>query len=113
MHTADTTPPGEAEAVIELTYTSAWSPHHLSFLISQHTACFTQFADVSPSMASTAPSVIPTDSRKVVIKGLEKVQHAEKTDQRGSKDEDLELPTFSMTMQEEEPLCELWDRIES
>lgn len=64
-------------------------------------------------MASTTPSVIPTDSRKIVIKGLEKVQYAEKIDQRGNEDEYLELPTFSMTMHEEEPLCELWNRIES
>ena len=64
-------------------------------------------------MASTTTSVVPTDSRKIVIRGLEKVQDAEKTEQRVSEDELLELPTLSMTMHEEEPLCELWNRIES
>jgi len=64
-------------------------------------------------MASTTLPVIPTDSRKIVIKGLEKAQHAEQIDQAGDRDNHLETPTFSMIMHAEEPLSELWSRIES
>ena len=63
-------------------------------------------------MASTTPPVVPTDSRKIVIKGLEKAQDTEHTDQAGDGDGYLETPTFSMIMHEEEPLSELWNRIE-
>ena len=64
-------------------------------------------------MASTTPPVVPTDSRKIVIKGLEKAQIAEQIDQAGIRDSHLETPTISMIMHEEEPLSELWSRIES
>ena len=67
---------------------------------------------MSHSMACTTPPVVPTDSRKIVIKGLEKVQHTEHIDQAGDGDEHLETPTFFMIMHEEEPLSELWNRIE-
>ncbi|KAI4919452.1 hypothetical protein J4E90_001586 [Alternaria incomplexa] len=62
-------------------------------------------------MSSTTLPVVPIDSRKVVIEGLEKIQDAKQINSTGTSDGEKTSSTFSTIMHGDQPLSELWTRI--
>jgi hypothetical protein len=58
-------------------------------------------------MSSLTPPAVPTASRRVVIEGLEKAENANHV----TVDEKSSTSTLSITMHEDEPLSDVWNRI--
>ncbi|KAI4932414.1 hypothetical protein J4E85_002812 [Alternaria conjuncta] len=62
-------------------------------------------------MSFAAPPVVPIDSRRILIEGLQKIQDAKQINSKGTSDGQNNSSKFSTVMHEDEPLSELWTRI--
>ncbi|CAI9632777.1 unnamed protein product [Alternaria burnsii] len=61
---------------------------------------------------STLTQVVPIGCRKVVIEGLGSLQHLDQVSEGETKAERPASPSFSMIIHDDEPISELWNRIE-
>jgi hypothetical protein len=61
---------------------------------------------------STSTRVVPIGSRRIVIEGLEKLQDTSQVNPKETLAENVNSSPFSIIMHDDEPMSELWNRIE-
>jgi hypothetical protein len=63
-------------------------------------------------MDSPTPPTVPSESRRIVIEGLERPDNVDGVGSQENTDGKSSSSTFSMIMHEDDLLSELWNRVE-